>query len=137
MAKTSTRARALRASLAVTLGGAIAAVGCGTSQSDDESVVDGGASDTSPTDTDSSDTGTDASSDAQGDAAMDVAPDAPPLDVGPSCADEPDDVCPDGCTVDDDYDCCVASDPDWCTYDPEWGCGCAVEGPFAPPTGRD
>jgi len=126
------RARALRASLAVTLGGALAAAGCGTSQTDDRRTTDAGPTDTS-TDGGETDAATDAAPDAEPDTSPDVAPDTPPADVAPSCADESDGVCPEGCTIDDDYDCCMDFDPDWCTYDPEWGCGCAVEGPFAPP----
>lgn len=122
------RARAIRASLAVTLGGALAASACGTSQTDDRRTTDTGTSDTG-----SSDTGTDTSTDAAMDTSADVPEDTAPADVAPGCLDESDGVCPEGCTPDDDYDCCTEFDPDWCTYDPEWGCGCAVEGPFAPP----
>jgi hypothetical protein len=64
-------------------------------------------------------------------------PDAtlPDVDPGPGCGDEPDNVCPPGCTTENDIDCCegVNDEFTFCNYTPEWGCGCAVEGPFAPP----
>lgn len=128
------RARALRASLAVTLGGALVA-GCGTSQTDDDRTTDGGTVDaaTDATSDTATDTAPDTAADVAPDTAPDVSPDTPPADAGATCADESDGVCPEGCSIDEDYDCCMEFDPDWCTYDPEWGCGCAVEGPFAPP----
>lgn len=130
------RARALRATRAVTFGG-LALAACGTDP-----------------ETPNSDTGTDATADASGDIGADIAPDTPldtrpdaPLDVGPdaphdidadsgpACGATADDVCPDGCTQHDDIDCCLAQNGDftWCDFSPEWGCQCAVEGPFAPP----
>lgn len=53
------------------------------------------------------------------------------------CSKEPDGVCADGCTRDDDADCCELQGRQrgmWCSYDPNAGCACAIEGPFAPPS---
>lgn len=84
---------------------------------------------------------TDADADVAEDTAMDVsdADDAPDIEVGDTdtdvgdviCKDAEDGLCPETCTVDNDYDCCVI-DP-LCFYDPDFGCGCAVPGPFVPP----
>lgn len=114
----------------------------------DSGPIDAGGPDSTPpppldvgTDAPRPDVGTDAGS-------PDVMPDVPPMpdvsadaeadvDVTPdACLDEPDDVCPPGCTEQNDYDCCAAtwfSPEEWCEYVPNGWCGCAVEGPFAPP----
>jgi hypothetical protein len=67
-------------------------------------------------------------------------PDAivPPTDTGPACLPVADGLCPPECSQDNDEDCCLQQAPEgWCFFDPERGaCGCAVEGPFAPPTTR-
>jgi hypothetical protein len=50
-----------------------------------------------------------------------------------------DEICPERCTVDNDFDCCMAQNEGgfmFCTYFAGGGCGCAVEGPFAPPSTR-
>lgn len=79
-------------------------------------------------------------SDVEPDTAPDtVEPDACADDAcepAPECRDESDGVCPEGCTPDNDYDCCVAGNDDWtfCEYRPEFGCGCMVEGPIPPPS---
>lgn len=53
------------------------------------------------------------------------------------CSKERDGKCPDGCTRDNDADCCETAGESggmWCSYSSDWGCSCAIEGPFAPPT---
>jgi len=49
-----------------------------------------------------------------------------------------DEQCPVECTRDNDADCCDAYSAGFggglCFFDPSFGCGCAVEGPFAPPS---
>ena len=89
----------------------------------------------------------DALIDASPDADPDVDPDTPEPDVsepdverdapGPdtdeaTCTTEPDTICPDACTQDNDADCC--NEIEWCFWDPGFGCACAVPGPFVPPT---
>jgi len=108
------RRRALFAALAVTLGSG--AVACGTTTVDPP---------------DREDTGTDTTTDTTADTGTDVLNDA---SVG--CSTVEDGVCPDQCTQHTDYDCCMQSGggPTWCVFSPEGGCGCAVEGPFAPPS---
>lgn len=59
------------------------------------------------------------------------------VDEPVDCKAETDGQCPVGCTVDNDRDCCESRTdfPEgWCFFDPSFGCGCAVEGPFAPPS---
>lgn len=59
------------------------------------------------------------------------------IDERVDCKAETDGQCPVGCTVDNDRDCCESRTdfPEgWCFFDPSFGCGCAVEGPFAPPS---
>jgi hypothetical protein len=124
MKHTPSLLRALRAANAVTLGSSALLLGaCGTTQSQPPR-----------------DAGLDGTPDSSGDVGGDVTPDTPAdvtpdlADVGPACLDEADDLCPDGCTPENDADCCTLLEPTgWCTYNPEWGCSCAVEGPFAPP----
>ena len=59
------------------------------------------------------------------------------LDAGThaACSPTSDGVCPEGCTIETDFDCCEAPSTGgmWCNYDPKWGCMCAVEGPFSAP----
>jgi hypothetical protein len=85
----------------------------------------------------STDTGGD---DVQVDAAdLDVADAAPDVISVPLCKDETDGICPEDCTEDNDYDCCVGREDEglFCSYFGDGGgCGCAVEGPFAPPSTR-
>jgi hypothetical protein len=101
------RLRALRAALAVTLGQAV--LGCGTADSTvDRDVIE-----------------SDAVADADA-GSGDVA-----VDTSPTCSAVSDGVCDPSCTQDSDYDCCVVDS--WCSWF-ENGCGCAVEGPFAPPS---
>lgn len=156
------RQRALRASLAVTLGGAALGAGCGTAPTEtdrsggggEDATVDAagdvGADTPAPgidsdlpdvsidtpgpgPDTDLPDVSIDTP--GPGPDAMEVGTDTPdPPDVPVACSDEQDGICPEGCTIDEDWDCCYEYDPDWCWYDPATGCGCAVEGPFAPPS---
>lgn len=133
------RKRALLASRAVTMGGVLMLAACGTTDSstgDAGTLADSGGSDTSGGDTGGADVDEDTSVDAGGDAETDTAPDVL-ADAGPGCSDELDGVCPEDCIPDNDHDCCLdpnwGGGPDWCSYDPEFGCGCAVEGPFAPP----
>lgn len=122
--------RALRATRAVTLGGlALAAGACGTTPIDGPDVGTDSGNDAG------GDTTPDTGDDTTPDTPLDTAPDTP-IDVAPTCSIEEDGVCPEGCTTDDDADCCVAQNVDWewCYFNPEWGCECAVEGPFAPPS---
>jgi len=140
--KSDARRRAVYAALAVTLGGSAALGACGSTEINDPEPGDTG-----------SDTATDAGSDTaptpDTTPAPDTAPDTEPppdigldtmVDTGPlpgeECSAERDGICPEGCTQDNDADCCeqVNSDFEWCTWDPGFGCGCAVEGPFAPPS---
>lgn len=122
--------RSIRAALAVTLGAGLTA--CGSSP-------------TEPADDVGADTGTDATTDASQDTPPDTFPDVPEdptldtppeIDVGPGCLDESDNICPVGCTPNNDRDCCLQQDfcSGWWEYSPNSGCGCAVEGPFAPPS---
>ncbi len=146
------RQRALRASLAVTLGGAALGAGCGTAPTEtdrsggggEDTAVDAagdvGADTPAPAaDSDLPDVSIDTPGpDTDPPDVIEVGPDVPEsvdvdLDTAVACSDEQDDVCPEGCTVDDDWDCCYYWDFD-CYYEPGWGCGCAVEGPFAPPS---
>lgn len=121
------RLRALRAAAAVAFGGALS-MGCGSTAVEDPRPDAGG------------DAGGDVAPDAPApDApAPDVPPDVRPPDVGPTCSDEADGVCPPGCTDQNDRDCCEGQSTQYsgCTYNPGGGCGCWVEGPFAPPTMR-
>lgn len=51
------------------------------------------------------------------------------------CSGTVDEVCGEGCTADNDADCCAQREPaGWCSFSPDYGCSCAVEGPFAPPS---
>lgn len=121
--KNLARQRALRASLAVTLGGAALGMGCGTEP--------GGPADAGG---DVSDAALD-TSDAAGDVAVDVATDTV-AEVSDPCSDEIDEMCPAECSADNDFDCCIEQDDAFtsCWYDPATGCGCAIEGPFVPPS---
>ncbi len=119
------RSRALRATRAVTLG-SLSLAACGTSPV--EPTVGGPGSDTGGGDTGHTDTAPDTV----------VLPDTSVTDAEPdvlSCSEITDDICPEFCSENDDADCCEAQNDEWtwCDFDPEWGCGCAVEGPFAPP----
>ncbi len=127
MTTNPSRRRALHATRAVTFGGFALAAACGTTP---EPVPDTGT-----------DTSTDVTEDTSVDATPDVAPDTigpdTMLDIGTSvCSTESDGVCPEGCSQEEDIDCCLANNDDfeWCSFDPSYGCSCAVEGPFAPPT---
>jgi hypothetical protein len=101
------RRKALHAAMAVTMGAAI--VACGSE-------------DTSP------EPDTDVPGDASADAAEDVS-----IDVVAACSGTADGVCGDTCTGDNDADCCEADSI--CFWSVENStCGCAVEGPFAPPS---
>ncbi len=55
-----------------------------------------------------------------------------------TCLVERDAQCPGECTRDNDIDCCDEYNAGFggglCFFDPSFGCGCAVEGPFAPPS---
>lgn len=149
------RQRALRASLAVTLGGAALGAGCGTAPTETDRSGGGGED----VDVDAAgDVGADTHAPGLDSDLPDVSIDTPGpgpdtdlpdvVEVGPdttepidvdldtavACSDEQDGICPEGCSIDDDWDCCYEYDPDWCWYDPATGCGCAVEGPFAPPS---
>jgi hypothetical protein len=101
--------RALRAAMAVTLG----ITGC--SRVGVDPLPDTGVA-------------PDATSDVTTDAVADAAE-----TVENPCSAVADSICPDVCTQDTDADCCNRIDLcDWTGR----GCGCAVEGPFAPPTTR-
>jgi hypothetical protein len=101
------RRKALHAAMAVTMGAAI--VACGSE-------------DTTP------DPDADVSGDASADAAADVS-----IDVAAACSGNADGICGDTCTRDNDADCCEADS--LCYWSVENStCGCAVEGPFAPPS---
>jgi hypothetical protein len=55
------------------------------------------------------------------------------IDVVAACSGTADGVCGDTCTRDNDADCCEADS--LCFWSVESStCGCAVEGPFAPPS---
>jgi len=127
-----------------------------------DASVDPGAPDADVAELDSSvvedvlagDTVDDVSSDGTGaDDAADVLPD--PVDdvsgdvmvgvdvdgdtgVPVTCRAERDEQCPMECTRDNDVDCCDQYSAGFggglCFFDPSFGCGCAVEGPFAPPS---
>ena len=136
MKTTSARTRALRAAAAVTLTGAVLA--CGGSQSADDdatetettqpATVEGSGAEptslpgvvvTDPVDEPTSLPGV----------VVDTL--VPSIEVL-ECKDQADGVCPAGCSQMNDADCCEMDG--WCSYDPSYGCGCAVEGPFAPPS---
>jgi hypothetical protein len=113
----SRRSRALRAALAVTLGGLAA---CGSEP------VDGPG-----------DVGTDTVADTSGDVSPDVGTDTA-HDVAPDvsvCVEVTDTVCPEGCTELNDGDCCntFCGGEGW-GYLANGDCSCAVEGPFSPPS---
>jgi hypothetical protein len=78
--------------------------------------------------------------DADLDVDLDTGSDLDTADVVPDgvssvCLAETDSQCPTECTPNTDYDCCMASGaPGLCFFDPGFGCGCAIEGPFAPPS---
>jgi hypothetical protein len=74
------------------------------------------------------------SADVGNDVALDTGVDADQPDTAISCsAGIVDGICPPECTQDEDIDCCEADS--FCSWSVD-GCGCAVEGPFAPPSTR-
>ena len=94
-----------------------------------EDVTPDAPEDTAP------DTAPDVEPDAEPDVAEDVAIDS--ADGGDSCEPEEDNVCPENCTQDNDWDCCQRFADESglpCFYDPSFGCSCAAVGPFNPPT---
>jgi hypothetical protein len=118
---TRIRQKALRAARAVTMGAALVAAGC---SSDAEEPRPTGGWDVAEK--------TDAQGDTSPDVAdvADVAPDVI-ADTGPTCSGTSDQLCPETCDDSNDIDCCEADGLcDW--Y--EGGCGCAVPGPFTPPS---
>ena len=101
------RRKALHAAMAVTMGAAIVACGSEDTTSEQDVAVSG---------------------DASADAA-----DAVSIDVVAACSGTADGVCADTCTPDNDADCCEADS--LCFWSVQNStCGCAVEGPFAPPS---
>ncbi len=89
----------------------------------------------------SDDTGGGGDADARedADAVADADGSTTPPDVisEPICKDETDEVCAEGCTEDNDIDCCIGREDEglFCMYTPGGGgCGCAAAGPFAPPS---
>ena len=105
------RRKALHAALAVTMSAAVG--GCGSEDTTREP--------------DASLTG-DAVADASGDVTDEVS-----ADVAAACSFTADGVCDATCTRDNDADCCEADFN--CFWSVENStCGCAVEGPFAPPS---
>jgi hypothetical protein len=128
------RRKARRAARAVTMGAALAAAGCSPDSSpisdnndwdlsNDASHSDAVTADTATADAVTTDT-------QVRDAAVDALADADITEA--TCSDEADEICPEICTHNNDYDCCVLG-PGF-TYLP--GGGCAVPGPFVPPAMR-
>jgi hypothetical protein len=113
------RRKALRATMAVTASAMLfAGVGC----SNDDDTTDPGWDVREP----ETDTGRE-DADVEGDVADD-ADDVSENDSGPGCnEDEADGVCPQGCHSGNDVDCCERGGGFWAG-------GCAVEGPFVPPS---
>lgn len=66
------------------------------------------------------------------DTTTDATADAGETTVNP-CSPVADSICPEECTQDTDADCCNRID--LCNWSRD-SCGCAVEGPFAPPSTR-
>ena len=71
------------------------------------------------------------------DTGIDTGPDAIiAVDTGPSCNDqESTGVCPEGCSINDDVDCCNQDGDEWCWSEWEEGFGCTTicMGPYVPP----
>ncbi|MBR58518.1 MAG: hypothetical protein CMH54_10915 [Myxococcales bacterium] len=68
--------------------------------------------------------------------AITITPDEGSADTAEvGCENEPDEVCPEKCTQDNDADCCY----EWgdgfigCEFIPDEGCMCAIPGPFVAP----
>ena len=133
------RRRALRAAQVVTIGLALAGGGCSDRGDDpDATAIDSGGGDSGGTDSGGSDSG---GSDSGGSDASD--PDSGPMDGGGApdvrvadagdCARAEEDpdfdcLCPPGAGPGTDADCCEMSGGFWA------GGGCAVPGPFVPPS---
>lgn len=141
------RKKALRAMQAVTASAVLfAGVSCSSTEGSDDSEwnlheEDAGNDVTTDTNGDASgdtngDASADASGDTGGDASTDVGGDTDTngeTDVALSCNDEQSTgVCPEGCTMEDDVDCCHEGGGCW-DMDECWEGGCAVPGPFVPP----
>lgn len=113
--------RSIRAALAVTM----TVAGCSRVGIDPVGYPDAGDASTGP-DTVTADVGTDV--------IADVGDDVTEPDTASACsAGVADGICPPECLQDDDIDCCEIDD--FCNYF-DGRCGCAVEGPFAPPSTR-
>ena len=131
--RSSIRNRALHAAHAVTVGGVlIATAACGGRQDADDDQTAAPV----PTETD----GSGAPLTPGGGVVVTPIPGPTTGPTGPDdhhqaeCKPELDGVCPPGCNENNDADCCeVDYGYGWCYFDPSYGCGCAVEGPFAPP----
>ncbi len=119
--RTGSHQRSIRAALAVTM----TVAGCSRVGIDPVSSPDAGDASV-PLDTLSADTGTDGTADVGSDV---VEPDS----ASPCSAAISDGICPPECAADDDIDCCEIDE--LCDYF-DGRCGCAVEGPFAPPSTR-
>jgi hypothetical protein len=113
------RQRALRAARAVTMGAALVAAGC--SSDTDQPPSEGW--------------GIGEHDDASGDVSADVADSADVIaEVGPTCSESFDRVCPEGCEASNDADCCEQSGDCLWHEGETGGCACAVPGPFVPPS---
>lgn len=105
------RRKALHAAMAVTMGAAIVACGSEDTTPEPDSGVEG-----------------DATADAAGDVTDDVS-----ADVVAACSFTANGLCDATCTRSNDADCCESDS--LCYWDVASNtCGCAVEGPFAPPS---
>ncbi len=72
-------------------------------------------------------------------AEQDAGSDAEDDDTGPLCnAQESTGECPEGCTQENDVDCCeeIDSEWEWCDWIDGY-CSCAIMGPFVPPSMPD
>lgn len=105
------RRKALHAAMAVTMGASFVACGSEDTTPDPDAGVEG-----------------DASVDAAGDVSNDVS-----VDVVAACSGTANGVCDATCTRDNDADCCEADSICYWSIENST-CGCAVEGPFAPPS---
>lgn len=147
----SPRQKAIRAARAVTLGGVLLASGCAPAQSQDnaaepvhppteasdqESQPETPAPTSSPSteiEEPTTDGSTAPATDGSGATVIPPIPEEP-LEI--RCRTVRDNICPSGCSIDEDVDCCREHHPEW-EYDSVCGCGgngCAIEGPFAPPS---
>ena len=105
------RSKAIRAMKAVTAGALLfAGVACSSGQ-----PVENDAND----EVDSENTGT------ENDESLEV------VDARTCNTDEPTGICPEGCSIDEDIDCCERED--LCSW-AGGACSCAIPGPFVPPS---